>query len=358
MGWQVEQALQAVRHYWHFQDRDSRVRALVVHGPDDGTIVEECRRVLRLQHKAVKTERSYLGWIQRFLTDLGPLDRTEITADHVRHFLSYLAVERRVSLSTQEQAFNALLFLCRHVLHVEIDGLGTTIRARRPRRLPVVLNRTEVQRLISSLSGVDRLIGKLMYGSGIRLEECLSLRVMDVDLEDLIITVRAGKGNKDRVTILPSSVMTELEKHLQTIRHRFQHDRGRNLPGVFLPDAVAHRRPAARTEWGWYWLFPSSRVCSHPQTGKQGLYHRHPSSFARALTAAARDAGIRKRVTSHALRHSFATHLLESGYDIRSIQDLLGHTNVQTTMIYTHVAQTNRLGVVSPLDRDDARRES
>ena len=322
----------------------------MAHGQQDSAIIHECRTILRLQHKSIRTEKSYLGWIRRFLTELGPLARNEISADHVRHFLSYLAVERRVALSTQEQAFNAILFLCRHVLQLPIDGLSTTIRARRPRRLPVVLTRTEVGRVISCLRGHHRLVAQLMYGTGIRLEEALCLRVMDLDLEQMTITVRAGKGNKDRITMLPSSIKHELEDHLSAMRRRFNNDRSRQLPGVFLPDSVAHKRPGAASEWGWYWVLPSSRPSAHPQTGKVGLYHIHQSGFSRALNSAAREAGIRKRVTSHAFRHSFATHLVEAGYDIRTIQELLGHTNLQTTMIYTHVARTNRLGVISPLD--------
>ena len=357
-GWQVEQALQAVRHYWHFLDRDARVKTVRKRGLDDARIIDEYRRILRLQHKSFRTEKSYMGWIQRFLTDMGPMRRDEIGADHVRHFLSYLAVERRVAVSTQEQALNALLFLCRHVLHVEIDGLSTTIRSRKPRRLPVVLTRAETGRLILSLGGRYRLMAQIMYGGGLRLEECLGLRVVDVDLELSTITVRAGKGNKDRLTVLPKSLHADLENRVQRTKLEFELGRSKNQAGVFLPDTIAHKRPSAAGEWGWYWLFPASRVSVHPQTGQPGLYHLHASAFARALTEAVRASGLKKRVTAHVFRHSFATHLIETGYDIRTVQELLGHSRVQTTMVYTHVARNRRLDVISPLDRPSSSRDS
>ena len=332
--WQVNQALQAVRHFWHFLDRDGRTRAVTRHGPQDAAIIDEYVRVLRLQHKAYRTEKSYVAWVRRFLTDLGPLERKEISADHVRQFLSYLAVERRVSVSTQEQAFSALLVLCRNVLQVEIDGLATTIRARRPRRLPVVLTRTEVERVTQELQEPYRLISRLLYGAGLRLAECLSLRVKDIDLEHYTITVRFGKGNKDRMTVLPSSIRADLAQRLKQLQISFRRRRASNEPGVFLPDAVAHKRSQSATEWAWFWLFPASRPSYHPQTGEPGLYHLHGSSFARALSAAGREAGLKMRVSSHVFRHSFATHLVEAGYDIRTVQELLGHRYLQTTMIY------------------------
>jgi integron integrase len=356
--WQVKQALQAVRHYWHFLDRDETARRLHVVSSQDEQLLERCRKILRLQHKAYRTEKCYLGWVRRFLTDVAPIDRSEIASEHVKHFLSYLAVERQVSTATQDQAFSALLFFCRHVLDIEIDELATTIRARRPRKLPIVLSGTEIAGIVASLRPPFRLIAQLMYGCGLRLEECLSLRVMDVDTDSLTVTVRSGKGGKDRVTILPRSVVGALAHHTNRLRKRFDLERGRRLPGVFLPTAIERKTPQSAEIWGWYWLFPASRSSNHPQTGGAGLYHLHPTAFGRALADAARSAGIRKRVTSHAFRHSFATHLVEAGYDLRTVQELLGHSRIQTTMVYTHVAASRRLGVVSPLDRDSAPRRS
>lgn len=357
-NWQVEQALQAVRHYWHFLDRDTLRKAVREHGAEDDEIVGEFRRVLRLQHKAVRTEKSYVGWVRRFLTVMGPMRRADISADHVRHFLSYLAVERRVAVSTQNQAFNALLFLSRYVLDFDIDGLASTIRSRKPRRLPVVLTRQEARAVIGHLPQPHKLIAQILYGAGLRLEECLNLRVADIDADGYTIAVRRGKGGKDRLTVLPESLKTDLKAHLSRLRRRFEHDRAARLVGVFLPDSVLNKRPGAATEWSWYWLFPATRPSVHPQTGRPGLYHLHHSAFARALTAAGREAGLRKRISSHVFRHSFATHLVEAGYDIRTVQELLGHRNLQTTMVYTHVAKANQIRVVSPLDRDSARQGS
>lgn len=349
--WQVKQALQAVRHYWYFVDKGQRTprRRMAV---ADAQIVEECRRVLRLQHKAYRTEKAYLTWVRRFLTDLGPMERSEISAVHARHFLSYLAVERQVAVSTQQQAFNALLFLFRHVLHVEIDGLEATIRSRRPRRLPAVLSRVDVQAVIGALSGWHRLIAMIMYGGGLRLEECLSLRVQDVDIDARTVNVRNAKGSKDRLTILPRAVSEDLNRHLLEIRRLYDFSRARHEPGVSLPAQIAHKTSRLATEWQWFWLFPASRPCADPLSGEPRRYHLHGSAFSRALTAAARTAGVTKRVTAHTFRHSFATHLVEAGYDIRTVQELLGHSNLQTTMIYTHVAGDRTKGVVSPLDRD------
>ncbi|MCK4514772.1 MAG: integron integrase [Spirochaetaceae bacterium] len=348
--WQVNQALQAVRHYWYFADKGTKPDPRRQLAADDAEILDEYRRILRLQHKSYRTEKSYVAWVRRFLADIGPMRREDIGPNHVRHFLSFLAVERQVAASTQEQAFNALLFLCRYVLHVEIDGLATTIRSRRPKRLPVVLNQSEAQRILGALAGWYRLMARIMYGSGLRLEECLSLRIRDIDFETPAITVRAGKGDKDRVTMLPQTAHDDLRHHLSEVRRLYDFGRVRHEPGVMLPPAVAHRIPGACTEWHWFWVFPASRVSIDPRSGTRVRYHLHSSAFSRALSAATRTAGIAKRVAAHTFRHSFATHLVEAGYDIRTVQELLGHSKVQTTMIYTHVASTNRLGVISPLD--------
>ena len=348
--WQVKQAMQAVRHYWYFIDKGARADILRQLSASDAAILNEYRTVLRLQHKSYRTEKSYVAWVRRFLTDIGPVRPEDIGPEHVRHFLSFLAVERQVAVATQEQAFNALLFLCRFVLHVEIDGLATTIRSRRPKRVPVVLSRQEVHRVIDGMTGWYRLMAAIMYGGGLRLEECLSLRVQDIAFDPSTITVRSGKGDKGRVTMLPKSLHDDLHRHLREVRGLYDFSRSRDEPGVKVPPAVGHKTPHADTEWRWFWIFPASGVCIDPRSGTGVRYHIHPSAFSRALSAASRSAAIVKRATAHTFRHSFATHLVEAGYDIRTVQQLLGHANLQTTMIYTHVATTNGSGVVSPLD--------
>jgi integron integrase len=306
-------------------------------------------RMMRLRHLSYRTEQSYLGWLHRFRDFTGDRPGVELRAGDVVRFLSRLAVEERVSASTQNQAFSALLFLFRHVLGKELD-VSTTVRARACRRLPVVLSRTEVGAVLSRLPEPFRLMARVIYGSGLRLQECLELRVKDVDFERGLLTVRSGKGDKDRWTVLPESLRTDWVKHLEMVRVRHEQDRAEGLPGVALPLALERKYPSAGKEWAWFWAFPAASVSMDPRTRVVRRHHQHPSAFQKAFKQAVREAGIAKPATIHTLRDSFATHLLELGTDIHTIQELLGHKDVQTTMIYTHVATRNRLGVQSPLD--------
>jgi len=313
-------------------------------------IALEVSRLMRLKHLSYRTEKSYLAWIARFLAFTAPVEPKALTEEHLKHFLSYLAVERTVAAATQKQAFNALLFLFRKVLGREVIGLETVIPSHRPRRLPVVLTKEEIRDVFRHLAGVHRLIAAVIYGGGLRLEECLCLRVKDVDFARNCLVIRAGKGDKDRETVLPERVAGELQRHLLRVRALYDRDRRRALAGVWLPDALDRKYTGAGKEWAWFWLFPSSKLSIDPVSGFVRRYHLYPTTLQKAFQRAVAKAGLAKRATVHTLRHSFATHLVEKGYDIRTIQELLGHADVSTTMIYTHVATKNKLGVASPLD--------
>jgi len=319
--------------------------------PDRVDAIErEITRLMRLKHLSFRTEKTYLAWIARFLAFSSPLEPPALTEEHLKHFLSYLAVERKVSAATQKQAFNALLFLYRNILAREIIGLESVIPSRRPRRLPVVLTKEELRQVFHHLSGTNRLIAAVIYGGGLRLEECLCLRVKDVDFARNCLVIRAGKGDKDRETVLPERVADELKRHLVRVHALHDRDRRRALAGVWIPGALARKYTGAGKEWSWFWVFPSSKLSIEPDSGIVRWYHLYPSTLQKAFHQAVARAGLTKRATVHTLRHSFATHLVEKGYDIRTIQELLGHADVSTTMIYTHVATKNKLGVTSPLD--------
>lgn len=265
-------------------------------------------------------------------------------------FLPHLAVKSKVSASTQNQALSALLFLYRHVLGQDIGSLGEVVRARKPRRLPVVLSRDEVKAVLSHLSGAEWLMVSLMYGAGLRLMECLRLRVQDVDSARNEITVRDGKGSKDRLTMLPGSLREPLACHLEKVRQIHQRDLANGYGRVLLPDALERKYPKAATDWRWQWVFPQERRWRNARTGEQGRHHVDESIVQRTVKEAVARAGLTKRASCHTFRHSFATHLLESGYDIRTVQELLGHSDVKTTMIYTHVLNQGPRGVRSPVD--------
>lgn len=316
---------------------------------DWADLEQEMQRVLRLRHTSLRTERSYLGWLRRFRSFTGDRPGVELRAGDVVRFLSHLAVEENVSPSTQNQAFSALLFLFRHVLDRDLD-VAATVRATPRRRLPVVLTRDEVGRVLDGLRAPFDLMARVIYGSGLRLQECLELRVKDVLSEEGVLLVRSGKGDKDRPTVLPDSLREPLVRHLNDIHRLHDSDRRDGVPGVALPRALARKYPNAGTEWPWFWVFPGDNLSVDPRTQITRRHHRHPSAFQKHFKQAVAAAGVAKPATIHTLRHSFATHLLEAGTDIRTIQELLGHKDVQTTMIYTHVAAKNRLGVVSPLD--------
>lgn len=311
--------------------------------------IEAARNVLRFKHMAYKTEKSYLGWIRRFAywCRENPGGGHE---EKVRGFLTHLARERDVSASTQNQALNAIVFLYKQVLQDDVGDFSGFHPARQPRRLPVVLSRDEVASLLSHLTGMHWMIGALLYGSGLRLAECLSLRVQDIDFSRRIITVRDGKGAKDRAIMLPDSVADPLRHHLDAVKRQHIRDLASGYGSVYLPHALERKYPRAAKEFGWQYVFTASKICPCPRTGELRRHHLHDSAVSKALRAARMAANITKRLGAHTLRHSFATHLLESGTDIRTIQQLLGHADVSTTQIYTHVAERGAAGVTSPLE--------
>lgn len=320
-------------------------------------LMKQVRELMRLKHRSIRTEKTYLGWTRRFLDFVWvkKLVRKgsggyQFSADFLRAFLSHLAIDARVSASTQEQALNALLVLFKMVLRIDIEGLSSVLRAKKRKRLPVVLSRDEVSALLANLRQPFRLMASLMYGCGLRLEECLSLRVKDINFEDETIEVRSGKGGKDRLTVLPGVLKKDLLSYLQELKGKWEAARRRDLPGVFLPEALDRKYVSLSKDWAWYWVFPSISPCANTRTGEVAFWHMHPSVIQKKIHEGIQRAGIAKMASAHTLRHSFATHLLEDGYDIRTIQELLGHSNVQTTMIYTHVAVRNKRGVRSPLE--------
>jgi integron integrase len=314
-------------------------------------LISRVRETIRLKHYSLRTERSYCDWIRRYLRYHGMRHPSQMGAEQVTAFLSSLANVRNVSASTQNQALAAVLFLYRDVLKVEIEWMEGITRAKRPRRLPVVLTRVEVTALLSHMTGVHALMARLMYGTGVRLMECLQLRVKDVELFRHQLIVRQGKGAKDRITMFPASLAGEMTAHLVRIRKLYDADRSAGTAGVELPDAYAIKNPGAAKAWGWHWVFPQDHLSVDPRTSILRRHHAYDETFQRALKRASYKAGIVKPVSSHTLRHSFATHLMEAGYDIRTVQELLGHKDVSTTMIYTHVLNRGGRGVVSPLDR-------
>ncbi|MEW6676138.1 MAG: integron integrase [Nitrospirota bacterium] len=317
------------------------------------SIVEtKAQNAIRLRHMSYSTEKTYLMWLRSFYGFIGGKNPDDLAVADMQQFLSYLAVERKVSTSTQNQALNALVFIYRHVLDKRIgnDELNA-VRAIYKRRLPVVLTVKEVHSIFDKLYGINRLMAMLIYGCGLRLQECLSLRIKDVDIEQGILIVHSGKGDKDRRTVLPDALKDDLIRHIAETRSLYDSDRKNDMNGVYLPGALEKKYPNAGKEWGWFWLFPSKSISVDPRTHIVRRHHVHQASLQKAFKDAVIKAGIAKQASVHTLRHSFATHLLENGYDIRTIQELLGHRNLQTTMIYTHVATKNILGVRSPLDK-------
>ncbi|MDI6713112.1 MAG: integron integrase [Anaerosomatales bacterium] len=307
------------------------------------------RAALRARHYSERTEAAYCLWVKRFVRFHGMRHPAELGEAEINAFLTHLAIEGRVSVSTQNQALAALLFLYRHVLGREMGGLDI-VRARRPVRLPVVMTRDEVRAVLERMHGRERLMASLLYGSGLRLMECVQLRVLDLDFERGEIAVRNGKGDKDRVTVLPAAVRAPLSRHLREVKRIHEADLAAGWGQVPLPGALDRKYPNASAEWRWQWVFPQTHRWRDPATGRQGRHHVDPSILQRAVRRAVLEAGITKHVGCHTFRHSFATHLLESGYDIRTIQELLGHKDVKTTMIYTHVLRMGAGGVRSPMD--------
>ena len=317
-------------------------------------LLDEVRNAVRRRHYSLRTEQTYLDWIRRFIYFSGKRHPREMGAVEVTAFLNHLARERGVAASTQNQALSALLFLYREVLAMPLPWLDSLERAQRPARLPTVLTRDEAKRLLAQMEGVRWLMAGLLYGAGLRLRECLKLRVKDVDFGYQQILVRDGKGAKDRVTMLPESLVEPLKAQLARSRALHDRDAASGHGEVELPDALARKYPRAPYEWGWKFVFPSPRLSTDPRTGAIRRHHVYENYLIRAVKEAVRAARIAKHVSCHTLRHSFATHLLESGYDIRTVQELLGHADVSTTMIYTHVLNKGGRAVKSPLDPSTA----
>jgi len=311
-------------------------------------LLDQVRAACRVRHLSRRTEQAYIGWIRRFILFHGTRHPRELGPGEVTAFLSWLAVERKVSPSTQNQALGALLFLYRQVLGEKLDWVDGIIRARKPRSLPVVLDRGEVRRVLAHLDGPSRLVAGLLYGSGLRLLECLRLRVKDIEFDSSRLIVRGGKGARDRATILPPKAGPAIRAHLASAHAQHRDDLGRGAGWVELPAALSRKYPNAGREWPWQWVFPATRTYKHRETGQIRRHHLHETAVQRAVRRAVGRAGIAKPASCHTFRHSFATHLLDAGYDIRTIQELLGHSDVRTTMIYTHVVNRGPSGVRSP----------
>lgn len=313
-------------------------------------LLDQVRQALNARHYSERTEQAYVHWIKRFIFFHGKRHPMEIGEREINQFLTDLAVTKKVSASTQNQALSALLFLYRYVLGREIGDLGEVIRARKPKHLPVVMTRDEVEALLKDLTGDKWLMASLMYGAGLRLMECLRLRVQDIDFDRSEIIVRDGKGDNDRITMLPVSLKSPLLEHLKKVKKMHERDLTEGWGRVQLPDALDRKYPNASRDWRWQWVFPQEHRWINSQTKEQGRHHVHESIIQKAVACAVRRAELTKRATCHTFRHSFATHLLEGGYDIRTVQELLGHKDVKTTMIYTHVLNRGGHGVRSPLD--------
>ena len=319
--------------------------------PSPPRLLERVRDRIRLKHYSLRTEQAYVDWIKRFIHFHGKRHPEEMAAPEVEEFLTHLAVKRRVAASTQNQAKSALLFMYKHVLGVELPWLDGVEQAKTPMRLPVVLTREEVARVLARLDGTHGLIGRLLYGTGMRIMEAMRLRAKDIEFSRHEIIVRNGKGAKDRMAVLPRSIEAALGAHVERVRGLHLRDLADGCGTAWLPFALDCKYPNASREWGWQYVFPAKHFSRDPRGGEERRHHVSDQAFQRAMRQAVRDAGLTKPATPHTLRHSFATHLLETGYDIRTVQELLGHSEVATTMIYTHVLNRGGRGVVSPLDR-------
>lgn len=313
-------------------------------------LLDQVRTAIRTRHYSYRTEKTYVHWITRFILFHNKRHPQEMGAVEVGAFLSYLAEERHVSASTQNQALNAIVFLYKHVLHLDMGRLDGVVRAKKRLRLPVVFSRNEAHAVLGRLTGREQLMAEILYGAGLRLMECHRLRVKDVDFDYRQITVRSGKGDKDRRTMLPESLITPLKAHLESIRGVYRLDLEEGF-SASLPEAIAVKYPNAGKQWGWQYLFPGAERARDPRSGEYYRHHQHECFLQKAVKEAVRSAAISKHCGCHTFRHSFATHLLEDGYDIRTVQELLGHNSVKTTMIYTHVLNKGGRGVRSPLDR-------
>lgn len=351
--WIIDQARMALLYFKQYQKITNRDE-----NPDTGIKILTWNEIeiklikeMRFQHKSYNTEKTYKYWFKDFTEFIREKTPEDVSQVQVKKYLTYLAIERKVAPSTQKQAFNSLLFLCRFILDIEIENLNQVVKSTKNKKLPVVLSSKEIKSIFTHLEGTKLLMLQLIYGSGMRLDECLSLRIKDIDLEDKTITIRSAKGNKDRVTILPQFLISYIENHLISIRELYNKDRNKNVEGVELPGALKNKYPTAGKEWQWFWVFPSQKLSIDPKTQLIRRYHLYPSTLQKSFHRALNKSTVNKRASIHTLRHSFATHLVEAGYDIRTIQELLGHSNISTTMIYTHVATKNKLSVISPFDK-------
>jgi integron integrase len=314
-------------------------------------LMEQVRAEIRARHYSRRTEDAYVHWIRRFIVFHGRRHPRDLGAPEISAFVTWLAVEQHMAASTQNQALSGVLFLYRDVLRQEVGAVELLPRARMPSKVPVVLTVAEVRKVLDVLTGVPRIVAMLLYGAGLRLQECLELRVKDLDFERREITVRRGKGQKDRRVMLPDASRDAFQHHLEGVRRMHHADLAAGFGRVVLPGALDRKYPHAATDWSWQFVFPAGRICRDERFGPPTRYHLHESVIQRAVTEAGRKAGLAKRVGCHTFRHSFATHLLEGGSDIRTVQELLGHADVSTTMIYTHVLNRGGLGVKSPMDR-------
>ncbi len=318
--------------------------------PRPRKFLEQVSDALRVKHYSYQTEKSYLLWIRRFILFHNKRHPKEMGGEEINAFLTHLAVEGKVAASTQNQALSALLFLYREVLHLELDLDLDAVRAKRSRYLPTVLTPEEVKAIIVHLSGIHRLVVQVLYGSGLRLAEAQQLRVKDVDFNQRQLVIRNSKGMESRLTMLPETLVEPLQEHLLWAKRQHQQDLEQGYGSVYLPFALERKYPNAEREWSWQYVFPAERLSQDPRTGITRRHHLHESGLQRAIKQAVQKTGIPKRVSCHTFRHSFATHLLQNGYDIRTVQELLGHKDVKTTMIYTHVLNKGGRGVRSPLD--------
>ncbi len=313
-------------------------------------LLDQVRTAIRRRGWSYRTEETYAGWVRRYILFHGKVHPTELGPQAISPFLDYLAMQRNVAPATQNQALNALVFLYQHVLSIPVGDLPEFQPAKRPRRLPVVLTREEVRRLFLHLEGLPLLMARLLYGSGMRLTEMLSLRVKDLDFESRTILIRDGKGGKDRHTLLPENMIEPLRRQLADARSLFDRDRSQSVPGVYLPYALEFKYPNAGKQWPWFWVFPAEGLSTDPRSGIVRRHHQGDHVIQRPMKAALHASGITKTASPHTLRHCFATHLLENHQDIRTVQELLGHKDVSTTQIYTHVLNKPGLSVRSPLD--------
>ncbi len=347
--WQINQAKEAIQLYIFYMSKENNEQVKHCIIPDDDAL-SELVKILRLKHLSYATEKAYVGWVKRFLEFCCKIGVAMPTNDSVEQYLTHLAVEEDVSKTTQNLAFNAILFYFRNVLGKKLTISQKSIIARPSRKLPIWLAREDIEKILLHLSGVDRLIAKILYGSGLRISECMDLRIKDVDFSSNTLIVRAGKGDKDRITVLPKSTMDDLKTQIFSARKIFEKDRAEFVAGVALPDALERKYPKAGLEWSWFWMFPAKSLSIDPRSRIVRRYHVLENSIQRRFKEAVRKAGVNESASVHTLRHSFATHLLSAGYDIRTVQELLGHSHLSTTMIYTHVSQRDTLKVVSPLD--------